>query len=130
VTSLEPSSQVGLKGQVAGTAVVTVTEAATALAAQATVQVEVSGDPVALAFVPSRVDLWPGMALEVRVVATWPDGHTQDVTSNAGLISSNPEAAVVESPTMVRGVTRGAGGVLLSAGGIARRSGDGRGHQL
>jgi len=122
VTSLEPSSQVGLKGLVAGTAVVTVTEAATALAAQATVQVEVSGDPVALAFVPSRVDLWPGMALEVRVVATWPDGHTQDVTSNAGLISSNPEAAVVESPTMVRGVTRGAGGVLQASLGSLRAS--------
>jgi len=117
---IEASGQVGVRGLAIGTALLAVSDSVSGLTAQATVRVEPSGAPVALAFVPANIAVWPGAVRDVHVVATWGDGHTQDVTTAAELTSSNMEAAVVDSPTTVRGGASGASGDLQASLGQLR----------
>ncbi len=118
VVTVNTSGQV--KAVANGTATVTATYGGLSASSTATVSV---APPVqnGITVTPAAFTVAPAGTQQLTVTATYSDGSTQNVTTNAATTytSSNPAAATVNTTGQVKGVATGTATITASFGGFA-----------
>ncbi|MGY3942052.1 beta strand repeat-containing protein [Aeromonas tecta] len=108
-------------GLVTGVAAGTVTLSATLLGVTATTSIQVNNASVtALQVIPAVSTIALGTKSQLQAIATFSDGSTQDVSTQAQWSSSNPVIASVDSQGKVTGAGIGQASITATLGSVSR----------